>query len=175
MHQIILEQSKTHLAKHNADPRPGDFVKVYQKITEAEKERIQIFEGVVIARKHGKGINATYTVRRIADAGIAVEKVFPLHSPVIVKIERVKTSQVRRAKLYYLRNIKSSTIKLKNEKKAHKVWEDKTAEEELEKIKHEQELEAKKRESEKAKEEAELEKKAEEALKSHEQVEENQP
>ena len=89
------------------EAQPGVVVKVHQEITEInpkgeEKKRIQVFEGTVIARKHGKGINATITVRKISD-GIAVEKIYPLHSPNVKKIEPVKKFKVRQAKLGYLR------------------------------------------------------------------------
>lgn len=90
----------------------GDVVKVYQKIKEGEKERVQIFEGIVLARKHGKGASASFTVRKIA-AGVGVEKTYPLHSPLIEKIEVVKRSKSRRSKLYYLRTAKGKRGKLK--------------------------------------------------------------
>jgi len=93
------------------DIKPGHIVKVYQKITETKgagkkmetKERIQIFEGLVIGRKGGSGINATITVRKISD-NIGVERVFPLNTPTIEKIELVKATKVRRAKLSYVKN-----------------------------------------------------------------------
>ncbi len=81
---------------------PGQTVKIYQKIKEGAKARTQIFEGIVIAQKHGTGSGATITVRKISN-GVGVERIFPLHSPVIEKFEIVKTAKVRRAKLYYLR------------------------------------------------------------------------
>lgn len=93
--------------------RPGDLVKVYQKIKEKEKEKVQIFEGVVIARKHGQEIGTTITVRKII-SGIGVERIFPLYSPLIEKIEILKRGKkVRRAKLYYLRKAKGKKAKLK--------------------------------------------------------------
>ena len=95
------------------DIRPGDIVKVHQKIKEGDKERIQIFEGVVIARKHGKGISSTITVRKVVDA-VGVERIFPVHSPSLERIEVVKSSKVRRSKLYYLRTAKGAAGKLKN-------------------------------------------------------------
>jgi large subunit ribosomal protein L19 len=79
----------------------GDSVKVHVKVTEGEKERIQIFHGMVIAMKGG-GVGSTFTVRKISD-GVGVERIFPLHSPIIGKIEVVREGRVRRAKLYYLR------------------------------------------------------------------------
>ena len=94
------------------DIRPGDTVKVYQKIKEGKQEKIQIFEGVVLARKHGKGVSATITVRKTV-SGIAVEKIFPIHSPVIEKIEIIRRGKTRRAKLYYLREAKGKRARLK--------------------------------------------------------------
>ncbi|MCD7757018.1 MAG: 50S ribosomal protein L19 [Clostridiales bacterium] len=79
----------------------GSTVRVHIKVKEGSKERIQIFEGTVIARKHG-GVSETFTVRRIS-YGVGVEKVFPIHSPNVVKVETVRRGKVRRAKLYYLR------------------------------------------------------------------------
>ncbi|MBI1974569.1 MAG: 50S ribosomal protein L19 [Candidatus Zambryskibacteria bacterium] len=84
------------------DFRAGDTVRVWQKIVEKGKTRLQAFEGLVLARKHGREAGATFTVRRVA-SGVGVEKIFPLYSPVIDKIEVVKRSKVRRAKLYHIR------------------------------------------------------------------------
>ena len=89
----------------------GDTVKVHLKVKEGNRERIQIFEGTVIAKKHG-GIEETFTVRRIS-YGIGVEKVFPVHSPSIEKVEVVRHGKVRRAKLYYLRNRVGKAAKVK--------------------------------------------------------------
>ncbi len=80
----------------------GDTVRVHVKIKEGEKERIQAFEGTVIAKKHG-GIAETFTVRRVAH-GVGVERVFPIHSPNVTKVETIRRGRVRRAKLYYLRD-----------------------------------------------------------------------
>ena len=103
---------KEHLKKNLSDAKPGDTVKVYLKIKEKDKDKIQVFEGLVLARKHGKGITSTITVRRVI-AGVGVEKIFPLHSPIIDKIEIKKRSKVRRAKLYYLRTAKGKKSRLK--------------------------------------------------------------
>ncbi len=91
-------------ARKNLDLRPGDTVRVWQKIEEAKgKFRLQMFEGLVLARKHGTEAGATFTVRRVL-SGVGVEKIFPLYSPMIDKIEITKRSRVRRAKLYYIRD-----------------------------------------------------------------------
>lgn len=103
---------QTSLKKNLPDIRPGDTVKVYQKIKIGKQERTQVFEGLVLARKHGKGISSTITVRKVI-SGIGVEKIFPLHSPIIKKIEIVKRGKVRRAKLYYLRKAKGKKARLK--------------------------------------------------------------
>ena len=90
----------------------GDTVKVHVKIKEGDKSRIQIFEGTVIAKKHG-GISETFTVRRVAH-GCGIERVFPLHSPVVDKVEVVRSGKVRRAKLYYLRDRVGKAAKVKD-------------------------------------------------------------
>jgi large subunit ribosomal protein L19 len=90
-------------ARRKLDIRAGDTVRVHQKIEEAKgKFRIQIFEGLVLARKHGREAGATFTVRRVA-SGVGVEKIYPLYSPMIDKVEIVKRARVRRAKLYFIR------------------------------------------------------------------------
>ncbi len=89
----------------------GDTVKVHVKIQEGDKSRIQIFEGTVIAKKHG-GISETFTVRRVAH-GCGIERVFPLHSPSVDKVEVVRHGKVRRAKLYYLRDRVGKAAKVK--------------------------------------------------------------
>jgi large subunit ribosomal protein L19 len=91
--------------------RSGDVLNVHVRVIEGDKERIQQFQGVVLAR-HGAGMNATFTVRKISD-GVGVERIFPLHSPRLAKIERVKQGSVRRAKLYYLRSLASKAIRQK--------------------------------------------------------------
>ena len=91
----------------------GDTIKVHVKIQEGDKSRIQIFEGTVIAKKHG-GVNETFTVRRVAH-GCGIERVFPLHSPVVEQVEVIRRGKVRRAKLYYLRDRVGKAAKVKEQ------------------------------------------------------------
>ena len=90
---------------------PGDTLNVHVRVVEGDKERIQQFQGVVLGR-HGSGMNATFTVRKVSD-GVGVERIFPLHSPRLAKIEKVKDGSVRRSKLYYLRNLAAKQIRQK--------------------------------------------------------------
>src|SRR3989344_7188941 len=90
-------------ARKNLDLRSGDTVRVWQKIVEKGKTRLQAFEGLVLARKHGREACGTFTVRRVS-SGVGTERIFPLYSPMIDKVEIVKRSRVRRAKLYYIRD-----------------------------------------------------------------------
>ncbi|SMP13954.1 large subunit ribosomal protein L19 [Desulfurobacterium pacificum] len=94
--------------------RPGDTVRVYVKVKEGDKERIQAFEGVVI-RKRGGGTDATFTVRKVS-YGIGIERTFPMHAPVIEKVEVLKRGIVRRARLYYLRERKGKAARIKEKK-----------------------------------------------------------
>ncbi|MGI6341295.1 MAG: 50S ribosomal protein L19 [Minisyncoccales bacterium] len=103
---------KAQLKKDIPEIRAGDMVKVYQRIKEKNKERVQVFEGQVLFTKHGKGIGSTITVRKVL-SGVGVEKTFPIHSPLIEKIEVVKKLKARRAKLYYLREAKGRKARLK--------------------------------------------------------------
>jgi len=100
--------------------RTGYTVKVHQKVREGGKERVQIFEGLVIARKGGLGVNATFTVRKIA-SGVGVERIYPLHSPNVVKLEVVKAPIVRRSKLYYVRKLRDNTPRTRKEKVVKKA------------------------------------------------------
>ena len=108
----LLDQFNKLQLKKIPDIRPGDHVSVYQKIKEKDKERIQEFEGIVIAKKHGDGISGAITVRKVI-SGVGVERVFPIHSPAIEKIEVLSRSNARRSKLYYLRTAKGRKAKLK--------------------------------------------------------------
>lgn len=98
--------------------RPGDNIRVHQRIREGEKERIQVFEGTVVARK-GEGVSETVTVRKVSVGGIGVEKIFPIHSPRIEEFEVVDIGRVSRAKLYYLRDRtgKAARVETKRERK----------------------------------------------------------
>ncbi len=110
---IIAEIEKAHRKPPEAMTmlEPGNQIKVHVKIKEGEKERIQIFEGILLARNN-TGIRETITVRKVS-FGQGVERIFPLHSPVVEKIEVVKRNRVRRAKLYYLRKLKGKAARLK--------------------------------------------------------------
>jgi large subunit ribosomal protein L19 len=111
---IDREQMKTDIP----DFRPGDTVKVHAKVRERGKERIQVFEGVVIRKKRGHK-RSTFTVRKIS-FGVGVERIFPLHSPNIAKIEVVRYGKVRRAKLYYLRHKRGKAARIKERRFAPK-------------------------------------------------------
>ena len=91
--------------------RPGDTIRVNVRVREGDKERLQAFEGVVLRRK-GSGVNATFTVRKVSN-GVGVERIFPLHSPVIADIQVVREGRVRRAKLYYLRNLSGKAARIR--------------------------------------------------------------
>jgi large subunit ribosomal protein L19 len=125
--------NKAQIKKDIPDIRPGDVVRVHLKVKEKGKERIQVFEGLVIAKKHGKGPSATFTVRKISQ-GIGVERIFPLFCPTIAKIEVVKRSKVRRAKLYYMRERRGKKARMKTKELLGVTWEEeKPKEEEVEK------------------------------------------
>jgi large subunit ribosomal protein L19 len=112
--QAIRIVEAGQLKKDRASLAPGDTVRVSVKVVEGEKERIQVFEGVVI-RKRGDGISASFTVRRIS-YGVGVERTFPLHSPRIDKIQVMKRATVRRSKLYYLRDLAGKAARLKEKR-----------------------------------------------------------
>ncbi len=110
LNDLVKEQIRTDLPKFNV----GDRIKVHVRVIEGDKERIQPFEGDVISIKGG-GINKTFTVRKVS-SGVGVERIFPYNSPKIAKIDVIREGKVRRAKLYYLRNLsgKAARIKSKN-------------------------------------------------------------
>ncbi len=111
MEQIIRAVASSQLRNDIPTFRAGDTVNVSVKVVEGEKERIQNFEGIVMARK-GAGINATFTVRKMSN-GVGVERIFPLHSPRIAKIDFIKGGNVRRAKLNYLRGLGAKDVRRK--------------------------------------------------------------
>ncbi|MDE5583531.1 MAG: 50S ribosomal protein L19 [Ruminococcus sp.] len=105
--------SESSMKENKPEFEVGDTVKVHVQIKEGEKSRIQIFEGTVIAKKHG-GISETFTVRRISH-GCGIERVFPVHSPAVDKVEVIRHGKVRRAKLYYLRDRVGKAAKVKEQ------------------------------------------------------------
>ncbi len=108
---LMKNFSEKHLKENAPSVNVGDTVRVSLKVKEGNRERTQVFEGTVIAKKHG-GIEETFTVRRIS-YGVGVEKVFPVHSPILEKVEVVRKGKVRRAKLYYLRDRVGKSAKVK--------------------------------------------------------------
>ncbi|QHS22227.1 50S ribosomal protein L19 [Virgibacillus sp. MSP4-1] len=111
MQNIIEQVTKDQLRTDRPDFRPGDTVKVHVKVVEGNRERIQVFEGVVLKRRGG-GISETFTVRKIS-YGVGIERTFPVHSPRIDKIEVSRRGKVRRAKLYYLRGLRGKAARIK--------------------------------------------------------------
>jgi large subunit ribosomal protein L19 len=109
LHNVTASQIRTDLPQFT----PGDTVAVHIKVIEGNKERIQVFSGVCI-KYHKNGINSTITVRKVSN-GVGVERIFPLHSPRIEKIEVIRRGKVRRAKLYYLRNLQGKAARIKEE------------------------------------------------------------
>ena len=108
---VILEIEKSMMRSDLPEFRPGDTVAIHYKIKEGDRERIQVFEGVVIAKKGG-GIRETFIVRKVS-YGVGVERIFPLHSPLIAKVEVKRRGKVRRAKLYYLRGRSKKASRIK--------------------------------------------------------------
>jgi large subunit ribosomal protein L19 len=108
---LIAEIGKDSLTSRKVKFGPGDTVRVHVKIKEGDKERLQVFQGVVLQRR-GSGIGETFTVRKVT-AGIGVERVFPLHSPTVAKIDVVRRGRVRRAKLFYLRGLTGKSARIK--------------------------------------------------------------
>lgn len=111
MQELLREITKANMKTEVPAFRPGDTVRVHLKVIEGQRERIQVFEGVVIKRR-GSGISETFTVRKIS-YGVGVERTLPLHSPKIDKIEVVRSGRVRRAKLYYLRDRVGKAARIK--------------------------------------------------------------
>ena len=111
MSKVIEKITSAQLRSDIPEFRPGDTVRVHAKVVEGSRERIQIFEGVVIKRR-GAGISETYTVRKISN-GVGVERTFPVHTPRVAKIEVVRKGRVRRAKLYYIRALSGKAARIK--------------------------------------------------------------
>src|SRR6478672_10579121 len=111
MTNIITEITKDQLRSDLPTFRPGDTVRLHVKIVEGTRERIQLFEGVVIKRRGG-GVSETFTVRKIS-YGVGVERTFPVHTPKIAKLEVIRRGKVRRAKLYYLRSLRGKKARIK--------------------------------------------------------------
>jgi large subunit ribosomal protein L19 len=114
MHPIIDAIEREQLQQNLPEFKPGDTIKVHVKVVEGEKERVQVFAGVVIRRSRG-GIRSTFTVRKVS-YGVGVERTFPMHSPRVDKIEVVTRGHVRRAKLYYLRGLSGKAARITAEK-----------------------------------------------------------
>ncbi len=110
LREITADQIKSDLPEFSA----GDTLRVHVRVVEGEKERVQIFEGDVLQRK-GSGVHETFTVRKVSQ-GIAVERIFPLHSPRIAKIERTRRGRVRRARLFYLRDRKGRAARIREKR-----------------------------------------------------------
>lgn len=165
--------TKKHTKNNPPRLSSGDIVRVHQKVKEGNKERIQIFEGIVIRVRGGLGINGTFTVRRTT-GGIGVERTFPLHLPSIVKVEIVKKIKLRQSRPYYLRTMTAKQLKKKtmSDLGDYVVFEEKEAAEDEEAIKAQKEAEAKAREEAEAKKEAEAEAQVAAAKARHEAQEE---
>ena len=109
----LIRSVEAAFLKKDVPPfRPGDRVKVHVRVVEGDKSRIQVFEGDVISRRGGEGARATFTVRKNS-SGVGVERIFPLHSPIVEKIERVREGEVRQAKLYYLRELRGKKARIR--------------------------------------------------------------
>ncbi|WP_340539414.1 50S ribosomal protein L19 [Nocardioides sp. GXZ039] len=116
MSNVIAELGNVHKRDDVPDFRAGDTIKVHVKVVEGNRSRVQIFQGVVI-RIHGSGIGRTFTVRKVS-FGVGVERTFPLNSPIFDQIEVVTRGDVRRAKLYYLRNLRGKAAKIKERRES---------------------------------------------------------
>lgn len=155
---LLQTFQKRHIKKRIPDIKVGNIVRVHEKIREGKKERIQIFEGIIIAIHAGKSLDATFTVRK-SSFGVGVEKIFPLHLPSITKIETIKNIKVRRAKLYYMRKMTEKQLRRKQELAKYTVWKDETTEAAEEELKKKKEAEAKTKADVKKAEQEKLDKK----------------
>lgn len=112
--QVIQQLEREQMRMDLPDFLPGDTVRVHVKIKEGDKERVQVFQGVVISKRKG-GINASFTVRKVS-YGVGVERVFPYHSPVLDRVEIVTRGRVRRAKIYYLRKLRGKAARIREKR-----------------------------------------------------------
>ena len=115
----VLEQEYREVRQKHPDFKPGDTINVHVKIREGNKERVQQFQGVVIQRRHPNSNGETFTVRKVSN-GVGVERIFPLLSPIIDKIEVIRRGKVRRARLYYLRGRQGKAARIKEKISGHK-------------------------------------------------------
>jgi large subunit ribosomal protein L19 len=112
--EVIRELEREQMRMDMPDFFPGDTVRVHVKIKEGDKERIQVFQGIVISKRKG-GISATFTVRKVS-YGVGVERIFPFHSPIIDRVEKVTRGRVRRAKIYYLRKLHGKAARIREKR-----------------------------------------------------------
>lgn len=168
---MLLDELTKQFGKKNIpDIRPGDTVRVSFKVTEEAKTRLQIFEGICIGKKHGNSLNGSFTIRKVS-AGFGVERTFPIHSPLISKIEKIRSRKIRRSKLYFIRDLVGKKAKKVKESKDYQMWEEALSEEEITRIEEEKKKAAEEKAAKVAKKQEELDKKFEAATASHEQVE----
>ena len=113
--KLLAEVERPALRQDLPEFRPGDTVRVHVRVREGDKERLQVFEGIVLRRREG-GLRSTFTVRKVT-YGVGVERTFPLHSPLLEKIEVIRQGHVRRAKLYYLRELKGKAARIRERKR----------------------------------------------------------
>ena len=112
--EVIKQLEREQMRMDMPDFLPGDTVRVHVKIKEGDKERIQVFQGVVVSKRSG-GINATFTVRKVS-YGVGVERIFPFHSPIIDHVEKITRGRVRRAKIYYLRKLHGKAARIREKR-----------------------------------------------------------
>ncbi len=138
MSRAILDYVTASALKKMPAIKPGATVKVYQKISEGEKERVQMFQGLVIRVSAGAGVDKTFTVRKVVE-GVGVEKIFPMHTPTIEKVVIVKQGKVRRSKLYYMRDLQGKSTRLRETELAQAVMDESepVKEEKMEEVKEE--------------------------------------
>jgi len=112
--ELIKQLEREQMRMDMPEFLPGDTVRVHVKIKEGDKERIQVFQGIVISKRKG-GISATFTVRKVS-YGVGVERIFPFHSPIIDRVERITRGRVRRAKIYYLRKLHGKAARIREKR-----------------------------------------------------------